>query len=187
MDTNHVVQRLQAAHPGDAPPFAPLLPNDPPARSKHADPDAPPAASAALAALPPALLPALLLAGTTKAAKTVAWAVTASQDGPFVDGAAVLMRAVQLAHPTVADVDAGAASGGRRSAGRAVLPASAFAHAFVAFCHPEAPRSRAALAALGWRVLEAPEPVAASEIQGAFLKAHILKSGCCGARELLKL
>jgi hypothetical protein len=183
MDTNNVVKRLQTAHPGDAPPFAPLpldYAAEPHAEPHAADPDASPAASAVASAALAAPPPLALLPAAKPTIHTVAWAVTASQDGPFVDGAAVLMRAVQLAHPTAA-----AAASGRSAA--VAVPASAYAHAFVAICHPEAARSRDALAALGWRILEVPEPVAASEIQGAFLKSHILKSGCCGARELLKL
>ena len=30
------------------------------------------------------------------------------------------------------------------------------------------------------------DQVAAEDIEGDFLRSHILKSGCCGARELLK-
>ena len=45
------------------------------------------------------------------------------------------------------------------------------------------------LARLGWIIFEAPEPIALTDIgqPGEFLREHIAGSGCCGARELLKL
>ena len=48
------------------------------------------------------------------------------------------MRAVQLSHPA---------------------GSSAYGHAFVAICHPEATKSRDALRALGWHIVETAEPV----------------------------
>ena len=86
--------------------------------------------------------------------QTIAWAVTVSKDGNFVDGAAVLMRGVQLATKD-----------------------SVYNHAFVAIVHPTIKRSRVALARLGWVILEAPTPVNVTNIQGDFLRSHIVGSG----------
>lgn len=99
-------------------------------------------------------------------------------DGGFVDGAAVLMRAVELSHPSSSKF-VHSIEGGEKSV--------QFEHEFVGICHPEATKSRDALKLLGWKILERIEPVTAEEIEGDFLRAHILKSGCCGARELIKL
>lgn len=95
-------------------------------------------------------------------------------DGGFVDGAAVLMRAVELTHPNPSLIEG-------------TTNEVEFEHEFVAICHPEATKSRDALKLLGWKIIERIEPVTAEEIEGDFLRAHIIKSGCCGARELIKL
>jgi hypothetical protein len=94
-------------------------------------------------------------------------------DGDFVDGAAVLMRSVELSHP-----NSDALQGDSQVQ---------FDHEFVAICHPEATKSRDALKLLGWKIIERIEPVTVEEIEGDFLRAHIAKSGCCGARELIKV
>ena len=188
MDRHGVVQRLQTAHPKDVPPpFAPLPHDYAESQAKAVDHDYNSASPglqqpAVEGATPAEAVTTTATVKETGKTKTIAWVVAASQDGPFMDGAAVLKRAVELAHPsppvpattTSADSTAAASQG-------------EFDHAFVAICHPEATKSRDALAALGWRILEVAEPVGAHEIQGKFLKSHILKSGCCGARELLKL
>jgi len=193
MDRNGVVQRLQTAHPGDVPPpFAPLPLDYGEAQEPNAadhDHDAPPPLSESQQPVAAGTGPSKIVTSATTEEKgkkkTVAWVVAASQDGPFMDGAAVLKRAVELAHPSPP-------AGATTTAGTSAVvqdspPQGDFEHAFVAICHPEATQSRDALAALGWRILEVAEPVGAHEIQGTFLKSHILKSGCCGARELLKL
>ena len=97
-------------------------------------------------------------------APTIAWAVTVSKDGPIADGAVVLMESII----------------------QAMLGHSKFRHAFVAFVVPEAPRAARMLEQLGWRVLIKPMPLTVESIQGA-LKENIMKKGCCGGNELLKL
>lgn len=191
MDRHGVVQRLQTAHPGELPPpFAPLPldygeSHEPNAADHDHDARLPRESQQSVAEGTKAA-EEMVMSATTEVkgkTKTIAWVVAASQDGPFMDGAAVLKRAVELAHP----LPSAATTTAGTSAVADSAPQEEFEHAFVAICHPEATQSRDALAALGWRILEVAEPVGAHEIQGTFLKSHILKSGCCGARELLKL
>ena len=96
--------------------------------------------------------------------RTVAWAVTITKDGPFLDGAAVLGHAIRLAHAQ-----------------------SPFRTELVAIVHPEVVVARKGLELLGWRVLERDVPVKVEDIKGEYLRKHIRNNGCCGERELLKL
>lgn len=98
-------------------------------------------------------------------APTIAWAVTISKDGPIADGALVLMESIL----------------------QSMNGHSKFKHAFVAFVVPEAPRAAKLLANLGWRVLIRSMPLTVESIRGQNLRERILKSGCCGGNELLKL
>ena len=101
--------------------------------------------------------------------KTVAFAITVTRDGHFVDGALVLGYAARKYHD--------AAKG---------YP-SAFDVNLVAFVAPTVVTARPILEANGWRVLEKQLPVALEEIQNQEYAEKMRNSGCCGADEFLKL
>ncbi len=92
----------------------------------------------------------------------VAYAITVTKDGPYLDGAAVLKHSIDRL-PSKHDVD------------------------MVAIVHPKVQTTRAALKKLGINVFEFPPPITSAEIEGEYLRKEIDKSGCCGALELLKL
>jgi hypothetical protein len=56
-----------------------------------------------------------------------------------------------------------------------------------AIVHPEAMSCGAALADVGYTLLERPTLVAVKDIRGDYLRENIEKSGCCGEKELIKL
>lgn len=103
------------------------------------------------------------------AKKTVAYAITVTRDGHFVDGALVLGYAARKYHsrakgyPSEYDVD------------------------LVAFVAPTVVTARPVLQANGWRVLEKPLPVPLEEIENQDYAEKMKNSGCCGADEFLKL
>lgn len=103
------------------------------------------------------------------AKKRVAYAVTVTKDGKFVDGALVLGYAAKRVHdaskgfPSEYDVD------------------------LVAFVVPSVVHARPILKRHGWRVLERPLPVALNEIKNKAYAEKMRDSGCCGADEFLKL
>ncbi|GBG33220.1 Galactinol synthase 1 [Hondaea fermentalgiana] len=92
----------------------------------------------------------------------IAFAVTITKDGKYLDGAAVLKHSVDML-------------------------GSAHDVSFVAIVHPSVTTTRPALRELGIEILEYPEPITSAEIQGKHLRETIDKSGCCGVLELLKL
>ena len=103
------------------------------------------------------------------AKKKIAYAVTVSKDGPFIDGAAVLGWSIVHAHEH-----------------------SAYEPELVAIVHPgatSAPGQFAWLSSRGlrWRVVVRPVPINVSAIPNAVYRNRLPKSGCCGERELLKL
>lgn len=53
--------------------------------------------------------------------------------------------------------------------------------------HPDAAPCAAPLASLGFVLQPRSTPVAVEEIRGDFLRERIVKNGCCGERELIKL
>ncbi|CAM9448997.1 unnamed protein product, partial [Ascophyllum nodosum] len=57
--------------------------------------------------------------------------------------------------------------------------------AFVLTSVPESGRRH--LEAMGWKLLEKDIPVAVADIEDEFYRNHVVKSGCCGADEFLKL
>jgi hypothetical protein len=58
----------------------------------------------------------------------------------------------------------------------------------VAIVHPTVVHSRPILEKLGWVVLEKPDPVLLDPKKGtAFFRETVMKAGCCGLREMLKL
>ena len=99
----------------------------------------------------------------------VAYAITVTRDGHFVDGALVLGFAAHKYHdarrgfPSKYDVD------------------------LVAFVAPNVVTSRPILEANGWRVLEKGLPVPLDEIENRDYAEKVANSGCCGADEFLKL
>lgn len=96
--------------------------------------------------------------------KRVAFAITITKDGPFLDGAAVLAYSI---------FDS--------------FERSIFDISLVAFVHPNVKSSRPILTRLGYHVIEATTPINISAIQFTFLREKINKNGCCGASELIKL
>ncbi|KAL7460009.1 hypothetical protein ACHAXS_000477 [Conticribra weissflogii] len=64
---------------------------------------------------------------------------------------------------------------------------SKYAHKLFAFVHPEAEKCSDIFARLGYEVQIHDTPFNVSDIKGHFLKEHIVKSGCCGEKEYLKL
>ncbi|KAJ8599727.1 hypothetical protein CTAYLR_003389 [Chrysophaeum taylorii] len=116
--------------------------------------------------------PVTTIPSTTSPERTrrVAYVVTVTDDGPFIDGAAVLAHSIRKSH--------------ERSRYEAVL------------CALVSPRvgsaSRNALLFLGFgEVLEKELPINVSQIEGQTLRSlwstDPKKGGCCGAWELLKL
>lgn len=91
----------------------------------------------------------------------VAYAVTITKDGPYLDGAAVLKHSIDML-PSRHNVE------------------------MVAIVHPDVQTTRPALVSLGFRLFEFEAPIKSSEIKGKHLRETIDKSGCCGALELLK-
>ena len=113
---------------------------------------------------------------------TVAFAVTITQDGPYVDGAAV------LAHAVMRGWTAGANGTAIPSAATAAgAEPSELDYELVAIVGRNVSASRLPLAFLGYRIIERPLPVELSEISPGFLRDRVAASGCCGADELLKL
>lgn len=108
--------------------------------------------------------------GDTKSKKkVVAYAITVTKDGPFVDGALVLGYAAQKVHDT---------NKGYKSPYNAEL---------VAFVTPNVITSRPILEKFGWKILEKELPVALDEIENQKYANKMKDSGCCGADEFLKL
>ena len=84
--------------------------------------------------------------------RKIAWAITVSKDGPFVDGAGVLRESILAAN-------AGAKSGSILNNGSTL-----YSHHFVAFAHEtNASKAVAPLRRLGWSVLRKPLPVQVRE------------------------
>ena len=104
-----------------------------------------------------------------KKKKKIAYAITVTKDGHFVDGALVLGYSAKKVHD---------ASSGYISEYDADL---------IAFVVPSVKYARPVLEAYGWKVLERNLPVALDEIQNKAYADGMRKSGCCGADEFLKL
>lgn len=97
--------------------------------------------------------------------KKIAYAITVTKDGPFLDGALVLGHAAKKSHDASSKYDAD----------------------LVAFVAPSVVTARPILEAYGWRVLERHLPVELSEIVNRDYADKMKNSGCCGADEFLKL
>ena len=117
----------------------------------------------------------------------VAFAITMTRDGPYVDGAAVLAQGVRRAHRLSRGPGAATDDDALRG-DDAAFAAAPYDAALVALVHPSVSNdTRARLAFCGWRVLERPTPVALDEIRGTALREKIASTGCCGADELIKV
>jgi hypothetical protein len=101
--------------------------------------------------------------------KTIAYAITVTKDGNFVDGALVLGYAARRIH----DASKG-------------FP-SDYDAALVAFVTANVITSRPILEGFGWKILEKPLPVPLGEIENQEYANKMKDSGCCGADEFLKL
>ena len=99
----------------------------------------------------------------------IAYAITMTKDGPFLDGALVLGYSAKKVHD---------ASHGFESKYDADL---------VAFVTPAVVTARPILEKFGWRVLERALPVTLDEIENKQYSEGMRNSGCCGADEFLKL
>jgi alpha-N-acetylglucosamine transferase len=108
---------------------------------------------------------ATAVAATATGRKKVAYAITVTKDGPFVDGALVLGYAAKKIHETSSKYDCD----------------------LVAFVVPSVVTSRAILAKFGWRIVERKLPVDYSEIENKVYAESMRNSGCCGGDEFLKL
>ena len=101
--------------------------------------------------------------------KTIAYAITVTKDGNFVDGALVLGYAAQKVH------DASKGNLGTYDV------------ALIAFVTANVITARPILKRFGWKILEKPLPVALDEIENKEYADRMKDSGCCGADEFLKL
>jgi len=103
-----------------------------------------------------------------KRKKRLAYVITITKDGYFgLDGAAVLAYSIINSSSTFS---------------RLVYDIS-----FIALVHPNVTVTRPGLKRLGFHVIEVPIPINTSAIRYTFLREGILKNGCCGASELIKL
>lgn len=99
----------------------------------------------------------------------IAYAITVTKDGSFLDGALVLGHSAKKVHDGSSGV------------------VSKYDADLVAFVAPSVIKARPILEAYGWRVLEKPLPVEIAEIQNNEYAEKMKNSGCCGADEFLKL
>ena len=99
----------------------------------------------------------------------IAYAITVTKDGPFLDGALVLGHAARKVH----DLARGFSS--------------RYDAELVAIVAPSVTTSRVTLEAYGWKILERALPVQIEEIVNKDYADNMRNSGCCGADEFLKL
>jgi len=92
----------------------------------------------------------------------VAYAITITREGPYLDGAAVLKQSIDRL-------------------------TTAHDYEMIAIVHPGINATRPALQKLGFRIYEFELPIRSEDIVGEELRTTIDESGCCGAAELLKL
>ena len=120
-------------------------------------------ASVVVPPIPPNSAAAVVNSSVIK--KRIAYAITVTKDGPFLDGALVLGHAVKKTHDS----------------------SSKYVADLVAFVAPHVVTARPILEAYGWRILERGLPVELSEIKNTAYAEKMKSSGCCGADEFLKL
>lgn len=108
---------------------------------------------------------------TTRPPKaTIAYVVSlTSCNAKFtLDGAAVLSHSIRLAsYPT--------------------HPTSQYASKMIVFAHPDASECLDPFYKLGYDIRIKDVPIDVTQIKGDFLREHVIKSGCCGDKEFLKL
>ena len=112
-----------------------------------------------------------------KSENTIAYAVSITscvlnERNRLIDGAAVLKHSIHL---NSIDNHKNNNNG------------SKFSYEMFAFVHPDANDCTPHLQQLGYTVMIKETPVDPTQIKGAFYKEHVVKSGCCGDREFLKL
>jgi len=114
-----------------------------------------------------ALKPATIL-HRKEAKATIAYAVSLTACGPFLtEGAAVLQHSIHLAsYP---------------------FGGSNYAYKMYLFAHPSAKDCIEPFVKMGYNVLIKDTPINASEIKTDFFREHVVKTGCCGEKEFLKL
>lgn len=109
----------------------------------------------------------LNIQGTKK--KKIAYAITVTKDGPFVDGALVLGHAATRVHDSARGFT------------------SNYEAELIAIVAPSVITSRNILEAYGWKIIERVLPVQIEEIVNKDYAENMRNSGCCGADEFLKL
>ena len=95
---------------------------------------------------------------------TVAYAITVTKDGRYIDGAAVLGEAVGHVHKQ-----------------------SRWNYALVAIVHVSVSKSIPPLRALGWHIVRRDLPFSLDAIENQEYAEAVKSNGCCGHLELLKL
>jgi len=95
---------------------------------------------------------------------TVAYAITVTKDGRYIDGAAVLGEAVGHVHKQ-----------------------SRWNYALVAIVHVSVSKSIPPLRALGWHIVRRDLPFSLDAIENQEYAKAVKSNGCCGHLELLKL
>lgn len=106
---------------------------------------------------------------------TIAYAISLTDCGKtgvqsYVEGAAVLRQSIHLSSYESFEVSG-----------------SHYSYQLFAFVHPEAEKCSGPLKTLGYDVMIKDIPLDTSAIKGEFLREHVVRSGCCGAKEFLKL
>jgi hypothetical protein len=116
-----------------------------------------------------------LIGGSTKTdngRKKIAYAITVTRDGPFLDGALVLGHAAMKLH---------------RQSDNPTHYNSKYDAELVAIVAPTVVTSRVVLKKFGWKIAEKDLPVRIDEIINKDYANDMKNSGCCGADEFLKL
>ena len=106
---------------------------------------------------------------SNKKKRKIAYAITVTKDGHFVDGALVLGYSAKRVHDITKGFD------------------SEYDADLIAFVVPTVVTSRPILAAYGWKIIERTLPVGYDEIQNQEYANSMRNSGCCGGDEFLKL
>lgn len=101
---------------------------------------------------------------TTPTQKRIAYAITITKDGSFLDGGLVLGYSIKKAHRN-----------------------SPYAADLVAFVTSKVQAARPVLQKYGWTILEKDLPVPLDDIENEKYVNKMKDSGCCGADEFLKL
>ena len=101
--------------------------------------------------------------------KKIAYAITVTKDGHFLDGALVLGYSALKVHDKAKGFN------------------SEYEAELVAFVTPSVVHARPVLQTYGWKVIEKRLPVELDDIENKDYAEKMRNSGCCGADEFLKL